>query len=188
MGDDRLRGLRRLMASSGLRRGEACGLRWQDVDMEGGRLSVRRALIVVGTEIVVSEPKTARGRRTVSFDPATTAALKSQAARQGDDAQRHGEAWVDSGLVFTQETGESPHPDRVSDAFRDAVVAAGLPLIRLHDLRHTHASLGLAAGIPAKVMSERLGHSTVSITLDTYSHVLPGMQEDAGLKIAALFA
>jgi integrase len=78
-------------------------------------------------------------------------------------------------------------PDRVSDAFRDAVVAASLPLIRLHDLRHTHASLGLAAGIPAKVMSERLGHSTVSITLDTYSHVLPGMQEDAGLKIAALF-
>jgi len=91
-------------------------------------------------------------------------------------------------LVFTQETGEALNPDRVSNAFRDAVLAAGLPLIRLHDLRHTHASLGLAAGIPAKVMSERLGHSTVSITLDTYSHVLPGMQEDAGAKIAALFA
>ena len=176
------------MASTGLRRGEACGLRWQDVDIESGRLSVRRALIVVGTEIVVSEPKTAKSRRTVSFDPATIAALKEQAARQSDDAQRLGDDWVDTGLVFTQETGEALSPDRVSDAFRDAVLASGLPLIRLHDTRHTHASLGLAAGIPAKVMSERLGHSTVSITLDTYSHVLPGMQEDAGLKIAALFA
>ena len=186
MQDERLCSLWHTIAMTGMRRGEAIGLRWQDVDLENARLSVRRALIPINREVVVSEPKTAKGRRSIALDPETVEVLKAQAARQLDEQHEWDESWVDSGLVFTAENGEALDPESVSRYFRQAVKKAMLPPIRLHDLRHTHATLALQAGVHPKVVSERLGHATVSITLDTYSHAIPAMQEEAAALIAGL--
>jgi integrase/predicted RNA-binding Zn-ribbon protein involved in translation (DUF1610 family) len=183
--DDRHYALWHTLAMTGLRRGEALGLRWQDVDLESGRLAVRRSLVPEGKTVAVHEPKTARGRRVVALDPQTVAVLQAQAARQlGEQAESEG--WDDTGLVFTNEGGQALHPWLVSRLFRRAVKEAMLLDIRLHDLRHTHATLALQAGIHPKVVSERLGHATVAITLDTYSHAIPAMQEEAAVLIAGL--
>ena len=171
---------------TGMRRGEAIGLRWSDVDLEAGRLAVRRALIPSGREVIVSEPKTAKGRRVIAIDPGAVEILKTQAARQLDEQREWDDAWVDSGLVFTAENGAALDPESVSRYWRQAVKKAMLPRIRMHDLRHTHATLALQAGVHPKVVSERLGRATVSITLDTYSHAIPAMQEEAAVLIAHL--
>jgi integrase len=184
--EDRLHALWHVIAFTGMRRGEALGLRWSDVDLENGRLSVRRALIPTNREVVVSEPKTAKGRRVIALDPATVEVLKSQAARQLDEQDEWEGLWTDSGLVFTAEDGSALDPESISRWWRLAVKTSMLPKIRLHDLRHTHATLALQAGIHPKVVSERLGHATVSITLDTYSHAIPAMQEEAAALIAGL--
>ncbi len=184
--DERLFPLWRALAMTGMRRGEAVGLRWDDVDLENARLAVRRALIPHGDTVIVSEPKTARGRRVIALDAETVEVLKAQAARQLADQAKWGSAWSDSGYVFTKENGEPLHPQTVSRSFEQALMAAKLPRIRLHDLRHTHATLALAANVHPKVVSERLGHATVSITLDTYSHAIPAMQEEAAERIAGL--
>jgi len=183
--DDRLHALWHLLALTGMRRGEALGLQWDDIDLEAASLSVRRALIPNGREVVTSEPKTARGRRVIALDPGTVAVLKGQAARQLEE-QAHAKSWSETGLIFTREDGEALHPEVVSRFFRQAVKRALLPAIRLHDLRHTHATLALRAGIHPKVLSERLGHASISITLDTYSHAIPAMQEEAAARIAEL--
>jgi integrase len=183
--NDRLHGLWHLLALTGMRRGEALGLRWADVDLEAGRIAVRRALVPVGRGVIVSEPKTARGKRSIALDPETVEVLKAQAARQLEEQQRS-KTWTDTGLVFTREDGEALHPEVASRCFRQAVKRTMLPEIRLHDLRHSHATLALRAGIHPKVVSERLGHATVAITLDTYSHAVPAMQEEAAMRIAEL--
>ena len=182
----RLYALWHLVAMTRMRRGEAIGLRWSDVDLENARLAVRRALIPTNRDVVVSEPKTAKGRRVVALDPATVEVLKGQAARQLGEQQEWDKAWVETGLVFTQENGKALDPESVSRYFRQAVKKSLLPQMRLHDLRHTHATLALQAGIHPKVVSERPGHATVSITLDTYSHAIPALQEEAAALIAGL--
>ena len=147
---------------------------------------MRRALIPSGREVVVSEPKTTKGRRVIALDSGTAEVLKAQAARQLEEQRDWDDAWVETGLVFTQGNGEALDPESVSRYFRQAVKKSMLPQIRLHDLRHTHATLALQAGIHPKVVSERLGHATISITLDTYSHAIPAMQEEAAALIAEL--
>ena len=184
--NDRLHALWRLLAMTGMRRGEVLGLKWEDIDFEARRLAVRRSLIPLGGDVIVSEPKTARGRRSIALDPETVEVLKAQAALQLAEQQRWGEAWTDSGYICTKVDGRPYHPEVVSRYFRHAVREAKLPTIRPHDLRHTHATLALRAGIHPKVVSERLGHATVSITLDTYSHAIPAMQEEAAVLIADL--
>jgi len=184
--DNRLAPLWRLLAMTGMRRGEVCGLKWEDVDLEKGRLSVRRALIPHEGAVISSEPKTARGRRQIALDAGTVEAFKAQAQQQLADQDNAEVAWTDSGYVFTRDDGQPLHPQSVSRAFERAIAAAKLPRIRLHDLRHTHATLALHAGINPKVVSERLGHATVSITLDTYSHAIPALQEEAAERIAGL--
>jgi len=184
--DDRLAALWHTIAMTGMRRGEALGLRWSDVDLEAGRLAVRRALIPDGRDVIISEPKTAKGRRVIALDAGTVEVLKGQAARQLAEQQQWGAAWTDTGLVFTAENGEALDPESVSRYWRQTVKRSLLPPIRLHDLRHTHATLALQAGIHPKVVSERLGHATVSITLDTYSHAIPALQEEAAALIAEL--
>jgi integrase len=184
--DDRLAALWHTIAMTGMRRGEALGLRWTDIDLENARLAVRRALIPTNREVVVSEPKTAKGRRVIAIDPGTVEVLKGQAARQLDEQKQWDAAWVDSAYVFTAENGAALDPESVTRYFRQAVAKSMLPPIRLHDLRHTHATLALQAGIHPKVVSERLGHATISITLDTYSHAIPAMQEEAATLIAEL--
>jgi integrase len=174
------------IAFTGMRRGEAIGLRWVDVDLENRRLSVRRALIPINREVIVSEPKTVKGRRVVALDPATIEVLKAQSARQLSEQDDWDEGWTDSGLVFTAENGAALDPESVSRYWRQAVKKSMLPRIRLHDLRHTHATLALQAGIHPKVVSERLGHANISITLDTYSHAIPAIQEEVAALIAGL--
>jgi integrase len=183
---DRLAALWMLAASTGMRRGELLGLRWVDVDLERARVAVRQTLVLAGRQVVTSEPKTARGRRSVALDPRTVAELRAWRAAQAAERLAWGPAWTDAGLVFTREDGTALHPERLSDAFAWRLRAAGLPPIRLHDLRHTHASLGLAAGVPVKVMSERLGHSTSSFTADAYQHVTPALEEQAASTVARL--
>jgi integrase len=141
--DDRLSPLWHTIAMTGMRRGEALGLRWSDVDLENGRLSVRRALIPTNREVVVSEPKTVKGRRVIALDPGTVEVLKAQAARQLDEQQQWDGAWVETGLVFSAENGAALDPESVTRYFRQAVKKSMLPQIRLHDLRHTHATLAL---------------------------------------------
>ena len=184
--DDRLYALWTVLLATGLRRGEALGLRWDDVDLDRRRLSIQRAVTVVDYEIVVSEPKTARGRRSVSIDPTTAAVLVAHRKRQIEERLAWGPAWQDSRYVFTTEDGRVLHPQRVTQVFKRLASEAGLPPIRLHGLRHTAATLALTAGIHPKVVSERLGHATVGITLDTYSHVGEGLQEEAATRVAGL--
>jgi integrase len=109
-----------------------------------------------------------------------------EGAHQFEDRMAAGEAWTDTGAIFTREDGTVYHPQSVSGAFERAVARSGLPVIRFHDLRHTHASLLLAAGVHPKVVQERLGHSSISITLDLYSHVAPGMQEEAAERLGSI--
>ncbi len=175
-----------LAATTGMRRGELLGLRWVDVDLEAARVAIRQPRVVADHAVHISEPKTARSRRSIALDPVTVAALREHQARQATDRAAVGPAYEDSGLVFTHPHGSPIHPHLFSDWFKQHVRAAGLPAIRLHDLRHSYATAALAAGIPAKVVSERLGHATIAITMDTYSHVLPGLDERAAVTVARL--
>jgi integrase len=175
-----------LMATTGMRRGEVLGLRWADVDLDGGRISIVQTHVLVDRLVVVSEPKTAKGRRSIALDPTTVSALRQYRRLQREERLRYGELWTDVGLVATHEDGTAINPRLFSAWFTQHARAADLPLIRLHDLRHSYATAALSAGIPAKVVSERLGHANIAITLDTYSHVLPNMQEQAAEQVAQL--
>jgi integrase len=169
-----------------MRRGEVLGLQWPDVDLGRARVAVRRSLVTVGHQVVVSEPKTAKGRRSVALDPATVAGLKAWRKHQAAERLSWGPPWTDSGLVFTREDGRRPPPRRGHPVLHPQCLAADLPIIRLHDLRHTHATLALAAGVHPKVVQERLGHANIAITLDTYSHAVPALEEQAARTVAAL--
>jgi integrase len=189
--DDRLHEFWYTAALTGLRRAELVGLMWTDVtwpddDGQSGRLRIRRGIVSVDGRAETSSPKTEAGARDVAIDPDTCLALRRQVTRQLDDQAQWGDAWVDNGYVFTLASGHPLHPERVTKLFREAIEQAKLPRIRLHDLRHTHATLGLEAGIPVKIISQRLGHSSTRITQDTYQHVLREVQEDAAVQIAGL--
>ncbi len=173
-----------LAATIGMRRGEVLGLRWRDVDFAAARLAVRQTVLSVNYRLSFGTPKTHRGRRSIALDRATIATL--QAHRQGQREERAlmAESYRDQDLVFAKPEGTPVHPDYFSQCFDRAVKRLGLPRIRLHDLRHTHATLGLAAGVPAKVMADRLGHATVAFTQDVYMHAIPQLEGDAAELIA----
>ncbi|MDQ1460820.1 MAG: hypothetical protein QOI08_2304 [Actinomycetota bacterium] len=166
--------------------GGAGGLRWQDVDLDNARLVVRQAITTVDHEPSLGDVKSTRSRRVIDIDATTVAVLKAQRAHQLEERLRGGPAWVDTGLVFTMPDGRGWHPDVMTRAFARLVKRSGLPRIRLHDLRHTHATHLLAAGTNVRVTSERLGHASVAFTLDVYGHVLPGQQADAAAAVSAL--
>jgi integrase len=171
---------------SGLRLGELRGLRWRDIDLDVGRLSVQQTLQKVpGGGVVARQPKTHRSRRSVSLPSVVVDVLREHRRGQVEARLLAGDAWANGDLVFTDALGRPLSETRLRWAFWRLLREAGLPRIRLHDLRHTMATLMLAAGEHPKVVSERLGHSTVSITLDTYSHVLPGLQAAAAERLAA---
>jgi integrase len=177
---DRLEALYILAVTTGLRQGELLGLKWDDVDMEAGTLQVRRTLITAKGGPVISPPKTKGSRRTVKLSQRALEALRSHLARQLDEIDTVGSLWRENGLIFASEVGE-PLDRRAltTHRFKPLLGRAGLPQIRFHDLRHTCATLLLSKNVNPKVVSEMLGHSTIAITLDTYSHVLPTMQESA---------
>lgn len=173
-----------LAALTGMRRAEVLGRRWRDLDLQVARLSVRQALVSVGYEIVTSTPKTHQSR-TIDLDAGTVERLRRHRGRQLEDRREWGDQYEDNGLVFCRQNGTPIHPHTFSQAFERIVANSDLPKIPLHGLRHTHATIGLALGVPAKVMSERLGHESVAFTLKQYAHVLPGMQAGAASLIAS---
>jgi integrase len=183
---DRLHAGYLLLATTGMRRGEALGLRWADLDLAAGRASIRQTVIAIHHEVLFGTPKTAKGRRTVTLDAATVAALRGHRTRQNTERLTMGAGWTNLDLVLTRVDGSPLHPERFSRSFTTRVGQLGLPTIRLHDLRHGWATMALSAGIHPKVVQERLGHANISITMDAYSHVTAGLHEDAAERVAGL--
>lgn len=167
-----------LAATTGMRRGEIMALRWCDVNLEAGTLRVARSLQQTQAGLEFKEPKSLRGRRNIKLADATVAALKDRKAELDTGP---------GGLVVCRPDGTPYPPDQLSAEFHRAARRNGFT-IRFHDLRHSHASLLLRAGTPVNVVSQRLGHAEPAITLNVYSHVLPGMQEEAAAKVDEMMA
>jgi integrase len=185
--DDEFYALWVVLASTGLRLGEALGLQWDDIDFVHERLFVRRALQrQKSVGLVFVEPKTKKSRRTVYFPAGTGATLQEHRRKQLELRLKLGSAWDDRDLVFCR-AGKPLDPGAMSYWLKKALKAAGLPEIRVHDLRHTAATLHLARGENPKVVQELLGHSTIALTMDTYSHVSPAIHAGAASKMQALF-
>jgi integrase len=177
---DRLEALYVLAVHTGLRQGELLALNWEDLDLEAGTLRVRRTLTRAGGKHSLSEPKTKKSRRTVRLTADAVAALRGHLERQVGEMDRLGSLYRPGGLVFANEVGGIINPSNLRNRhFARLLERAGLPKIRFHDLRHTCATLLLSRNVNPKIVSEMLGHANIAITLDTYSHVLPDMQEKA---------
>lgn len=174
-----------LAAMTGMRRGEVLGLRWKDVDLGRRRLSIRQTIISVAYDVVVSTPKTHQAR-VVDLDPGTVEILNRHQLDQINGRSEWAYDREAHDLVFTREDGRPLHPEGFTRLFNRQVAKSGLPRIRFHDLRHTHASIAVQAGIPVKVISERLGHESPAFTLKQYAHAMPGMQKDAAAEIAEI--
>ncbi len=185
---DRLHALWVLLATTGLRLGEARGLLWSDIDFAQGRLVVNRALQrQTGIGYVFVEPKTARSRRTVYLAPRTLSALSEHRRHQVEDQLAAGAEWNTSGLVFATAVGRPADGTWVTKWFHRALAGTGIPRIRIHDLRHTAATHLLRRGVHPKVVQDLLGHSTISLTLDTYSHVAPALHAEVASRMQAFF-
>lgn len=176
-----------LAVLTGLRRSELFGLKWDAVDLVAGTLRVVRTLQrITGFGVVEGQPKTARSRRSIDLAPAAVALLHDVRGTQMEHRLDYGDLWENTGYVFTQLNGSAVDPDLVSKEFSRLVKAQGLPHLTFHGLRHAHATLALTAGVNPKIVSERLGHSSVAVTMDIYSHVMPGMQAEAALAVEQL--
>ena len=206
IGEHRLGAMFEVIAGTGLRRGEAVGLRWADVDLAARTLTVRQQVVQESGRkknklapapcpyceaghlgMSFGRPKTASGEhRVVDLDEVTVGALLAHQLRQQAEQEKWGEAYADHGLVFAREDGKPLRPDDVTKLFGALVDAAGVRRVRLHDLRHGHASLMLAAGVELAIVSKRIGHSGIGITADTYSHLLGGVGRDAADRASAL--
>jgi integrase len=184
---DELYALWLMYTTTGMRRGEALGLQWSDVDLVGMSLSIQRSLVLVRGVRKESQPKTSRGRRTVALDPATVAALKAHRKKQAALKMKHRKVWQDGDWVFTTRKGTPLDGNKVYRRFIELSKAAELPKVRLHSLRHAYATVALGGGMNARDLSARLGHATVAFTLDVYSHAIPAVEEEAAVKVAALF-
>jgi integrase len=175
-----------LSAMTGMRRSELLGLRWTDIDLQKATISINRGLVAIGYELHESRGKTDNSRRPIDLDPTTVAVLRGWRTLQTAEYDAIG--IHDPGWVFADAEGRPVHPHAVSQTFERIARRAGVPVIRLHDLRHTHGTLLIKDGIPVKVVSERLGHANIAFTIETYQHVLPGMQRDAAEAFQALIA
>ncbi|HEV3312900.1 MAG TPA: tyrosine-type recombinase/integrase [Chloroflexota bacterium] len=186
--DDPLHALWVTLASTGLRIGEALGLKWDDVSLEDRTLTVRRGIQrQPGKGLVFVEPKTAAGRRTVNLTVTAAEALRGHRTRQLGHRLEIGPLWQDQRMVFASDFGTPLDGSNAYHRFQSALSKATLPHMRLHDLRHTAATLMLTEGIHPKVVQEMLGHSNITLTLATYSHVLPTMQREAADKLDTAF-
>jgi integrase len=186
--EDRLGPLFTVAITTGLRQGELFGLRWQDVDLASGTLRVRHAMQRIDGKPTLVEPKTDKSRRTASLAASAVDALKAQRIRQLEERLLAGERWHDWGLVFTSSIGTPLEPSNVSGRLHKHLADAGLPRQRFHDLRHCCASLLLSQHIPPRVVMDVLGHSQISLTMNTYSHVMPAMLRDAANALDAALA
>ncbi len=183
--DTRLEAVWRLAAMTGMRRGEILGLRWADLDLDAARLSVRHAVVAVAYEVLDSTPKS-HNARVIDLDQETVWLLGRHRKQQDDEREVWGKDYDDHDLVVAKQNGTPIHPHSFSQTFERLIKRSDIRTIRLHDLRHTHATLALKAGVPVKVISERLGHESPAFTLKQYAHVLPGMQATAAAVVAEL--
>jgi integrase len=177
---------RHLIAHRGLRRGEAVGALRHETPLCEGFLRITQTIVQLGWATQLSPPKTDDSERVVWLDDGTISVLRAWFAVQDEERRAWAAAWRDTGLLFTREDGSLIHPDVVTDTFQQISHAAGLPPIRLRDLRHTAASLALQAGVPLKVVSEQLGHSAIAITADTYTSVMPEVAAAAAEAVAGI--
>jgi integrase len=175
-----------LALSTGMRRSEALALRWANVDFDRGSILVAESLEEIGKTIRVKPPKNGKPR-TVTLPASANEELRRLKRDQAEQLLGLGVRQTGDTLVCTREDGSMLRPSMLSDGFRALIRRTRLPVIRFHDLRHSHATQLLLAGVHPKVAAERLGHADVGLTLNTYSHVLPGMQEDAAARIDAVF-
>ena len=184
--DDRLHFLWRLALLRGFRRGELCGMADSDMDTDTAAITVNVALLAIGGRLVWGKPKSKAGERVVGLDKGSVEAGKTHRTQRKRERLAAGEAWEESGRMFTREDGTALNPDWVSRRFKELAREAALPVIRFHAARHTSATLALEAGVDIKVVSEQLGHSTTRISQDLYQHVRIQMQIDAAETVVAL--
>ncbi|WP_433476373.1 site-specific integrase [Spirillospora sp. CA-142024] len=173
-----------LIAPRELRRGEAPGLRWVDVDLEHGTATISQQLQRRNGRLEPCPPKTAHSARVIALDRTTIAALRAHRVRREAEAAAYGDRYRDGGYVFTNLNGDPVSPGRLTHVFQGLLAEYRLPPVRLHDLRHGAATLALAAGVELKVAQEMLGHSSVVLTADTYTSVLPKLAHIAAEKTA----
>jgi integrase len=185
---DRLEALYSVALALGLRQGEALGLRWEDVDLDAGSLSVKQSLQRIGGAFQFVEPKTARSRRTLPLPNVAAKALREHRTRQLTERLAAGPMWEEHGLVFTRANGRPLHGSNVTREFQRMLEQAGLRRLRFHDMRHACASLLIAQGVHPRVVMETLGHSQIGITMNLYSHVLPEAQRQAAAQMDAVLA
>jgi integrase len=177
---DRFEPLYVLAITTGLRRGELLGLRWDDADLESGTLRVGRSLVREGGSNKLGETKTRRGRRQVNLTPRAVAALRAHRKRQLEERVKRAGLYEDRGLIFATNVGTPLNPENVvKRSLKPLLKRADLPEIRFHELRHTCATLLMGRGVRPKLVQELLGHATIAMTLDTYSHYLPSMGDQA---------
>jgi len=176
-----------LALATGLRRGELLGLRWQDLDLDAGRLTVKPSLVMLKGKAVIQAPKSKAALRSVRLTPDAVAAMRAHKVRQSEH-ELPATHWQKSGLVFTTGIGTALSPRNVGRSFEESIARAGVPKMRLHDLRHVNASLDLSSGTSVKSVAARLGHSDPSVTLRTYAHVLPHEETAAVERLEALLS
>ena len=169
-----------------MRRGEAIGLRWKDVDLDTGRLRIVQTITQTRSKVTIGEPKTSSGRRSIALDAPTVAVLRGHRNAMLEERMLVGPDFSDEGLVFHQPDGACLRPDAASAQFVRRVERYGLSRLTLHGLRHTWATLALEQGVHPRVVQERLGHSTIAITLGIYSHVVPTLHDEAAELVSAL--
>jgi integrase len=182
--------------ASGLRQGEALGLRWDDVDLDDRSLTVRGALIRMpashrgpgDARLQLAGPKTPESRRTIALPAVALSALRAHRARQFEERLAAGERWQEHGLVFASTVGTPLDGRNVTRDLQRILIAAGMPRLRYHDLRHSAASLMLAQGVDLKTIQTILGHSRIGTTADIYAHVMPQLQRAAADRMDAVLA
>lgn len=177
-----------LACASGLRRGELLGLRWKDVDLDAGSITVTQNLVKTNKEVIFQEPKTKLSRRTVNIPPAVVKELRAHKARQAGDKLLHGDKYSKLGLVFCKADGSPMNPQTLSKHFDKLIKKTKLNRMCLHDLRHTFATLSLQEGVSPRTIQETLGHHNTAFTLNVYSHVTDKMRQEATDKIGNLLA
>ena len=173
-----------LAMSTGMRRGELLGLHWQDI--EGSSLVIRQSLIEQRGRIMITTPKTEKGARRVALSPDVVEVLEGHRQRQEAERTFLGAAWPGHDFVFTSQTGTPLNPSNLTDLWRNLQKQAGVKLVRLHDLRHLHASLAIRQGMDAKVLADRLGHARASFTLDVYTHLFEEQRQNSAVSILDL--
>lgn len=173
---------------TGMRRGEVLGLKWDDLDFNKGTLRINRSLVTVDGAAQVSTPKTESSKRLLSLSPDTLIFLKEHWNRQITLALSKGGDWVETGYVFTNVSGEAWHPDSLRVTMHKACRKAGIPIITIHGLRHTHTSLMARKGVPIEVISKRLGHAKISTTMDVYRHLCEDELQSGAIDLLELTA